>query len=124
MSRRFQFSFEPPIEFTLDNFRRVMIQVAKLGPLNRILKLLPGLDTLADAVRDEDNEGYLRRLNGIIDSMTVKERHNPSRLIEGERLRRIAAGAGVDPAEVSTVVRQFEGMADAIRRRTRPGFDP
>jgi signal recognition particle subunit SRP54 len=57
----------------------------------------------------------MRRLFGIIDSMTPAERRQPSRLIDQARRRRIAAGAGVEPAEVSDLVKQFDGMAAMMK---------
>ena len=53
----------------------------------------------------------MKRLVGIIDSMTPDERRNPSKMIDQSRRRRIAAGAGVEPHEVNELVKQFDAMA-------------
>ena len=115
MTTRFQFSFEPLDEFTLDHFRRMITQTRKLGPLNKI----PGMGAMKEMMNDVDTEGDMRRLCGIIDSMTPDERQNPSRIIDPGRRRRIAAGAGVDPSEISQLVKSFDGMADMMRRMRR-----
>ncbi|MEI7781436.1 MAG: signal recognition particle protein, partial [Planctomycetota bacterium] len=62
-----------------------------------------------------DLEDDMNRLFGIIDSMTPAERRTPSRTIDQQRRRRIAAGAGVQPNEVSDLVKQFDGMAAVMK---------
>jgi signal recognition particle subunit SRP54 len=57
----------------------------------------------------------MKRLGGIIDSMTPEERRNPKKTIDQSRRRRIAAGAGVEPHEVNELVKQFDTMADLMR---------
>jgi signal recognition particle subunit SRP54 len=109
-------------EFTLDDFRKMITQTRKLGPLNKIMGLLPGMGALKEMMNDMDAEADMRRLCGIIDSMTPDERRNPSRIIDPSRRRRIAAGAGVDPAEISQLVKQFDGMADVMKRMSGMGM--
>ncbi|HVA47737.1 MAG TPA: signal recognition particle protein, partial [Pirellulales bacterium] len=109
-------------EFTLDDFRRMMGQLGKLGPLQKVMGLIPGMGALKDMMGDVDAEGDMRRLRGIIDSMTPDERRNPSRIIDASRRRRIAAGAGVDPAEISQLVKQFDVMADVMKRMSGLGM--
>jgi signal recognition particle subunit SRP54 len=109
-------------QFTLDDFRRMMNQTKKLGPLNKIMGLIPGMGGLSQMMEGIDAEGDFRRLGGIIDSMTADERRNPSRVIDQSRRRRIAAGAGVEPAEVNALVKQFDGMADIMKRMAGMGM--
>ena len=54
--------------------------------------------------------------------MTADERRNPSKIIDQSRRRRIAAGAGVEPAEVNQLVKQFDGMADMMKRMAAMGM--
>ena len=54
--------------------------------------------------------------------MTANERRNPSKMIDQSRRRRIAAGAGVEPAEVNQLVKQFDGMADMMKRMSGLGI--
>jgi len=102
-------------EFTLEDFRNMMLQTRKLGPMSKVLGMLPGMGGLKKMLGDVDAEADIRRLCGIIDSMTPQERRNPSRLIDQGRRRRISTGAGVDPAEVNHLVKQFDGMAQMMK---------
>ncbi len=109
-------------EFTLDDFRKTMAQVRRLGPLQKVMGMIPGMSGLANMMaNNEDAEKDMQRLFGIIDSMTPEERRNPSKTIDASRRRRIAAGAGVEPAEVSGLVKQFDGMADVMKSMTGMG---
>jgi signal recognition particle subunit SRP54 len=103
-------------EFTLDDFKKMLGQTKKLGPLNKIMGMIPGMSQMGDMLKDMDAEGDMRRLQGIIDAMTPDERRNPSRIIDTSRRRRIAAGAGVEPHEVNDLVKQFDGMADLMKK--------
>ncbi|MGA2033409.1 MAG: signal recognition particle protein, partial [Thermoguttaceae bacterium] len=69
-----------------------------------------------------DAEGGMRRFVGIIDAMTPAERRNPSKLIDQSRRRRIAAGAGVEPHEVNELVKNFDGMADMMKKMLGMGI--
>jgi len=98
-------------EFTLDDFKKMLTQTRRLGPLGKVLGMIPGMGGMQDMLGNADLENDMNRLFGIIDSMTPDERRNPSRVIDQSRRRRIAAGAGVPPAEVSDLVKQVDGMA-------------
>ena len=102
-------------EFTLDDFRRMLAQTRRLGPLGKVLGMIPGMGGMQDMLAGADLEKDMNRLFGIIDSMTVDERRQPSRLIDQSRRRRIAAGAGVEPHEVSDLVKQFDGMSAMMK---------
>lgn len=108
-------------EFTLEDFRRMMLQTKKLGPLNKLMGMIPGMGSLAGAMQDVDADNEMRRLQGIIDSMTPEERRNPGKNIDQSRRRRIAAGAGVEPHFVNDLVKQFDGMADMMKRMAGMG---
>ncbi len=102
-------------EFTLDDFRNMLGQTRKLGPLNKVMSMLPGMGGMQQMMDSVDAEGGMTRLGGIVDSMTPAERRNPSKLIDQSRRRRIAAGAGVEPHEVNELVKQFDGMASLMK---------
>lgn len=108
-------------EFTLADFRNLLNQTRRLGPLNKIMGLIPGLGGLAEMVGDADAEAQLRRLGGVIDAMTPEERRNP-KIIDQSRRRRIAAGSGVEPHEVNELIKQFEPMADIMKRLSSMGI--
>jgi len=109
-------------QFTLDDFKNLLGQTKKLGPLNKIMSMIPGMGAATQMLGDLDAEGDMRRLGGIIDSMTPEERANPSRVIDQSRRRRIAAGAGVEAHEVNDLVKQFDGIADMMKRMSSMGF--
>jgi signal recognition particle subunit SRP54 len=101
-------------EFTLEDFRKQLSQIGRLGPLQKVMGLIPGMGALNEMMGDIDPEEDLKRLFGIIDSMTPEERRNPSKVIDQSRRRRIAAGAGVEPHEVGDLVKQFDAMAQMM----------
>lgn len=105
-------------QFTLDTFRDTMRQMKRLGPLNKIMGLIPGMGGLNQLMDQVDAENDMRRLFGIIDSMTKDERRslNPGKLIDQSRRRRIAAGAGVEPHEVNELIKQFDFMAGMMQQ--------
>jgi len=109
-------------EFTLDMFKSALGQTKKLGPMNKIMGMLPGMSGMSEMMAGVDAEQDMRRLVGIIDSMTPDERRNPSKVIDQSRRRRIAAGAGVEPHVVNELVKQFDGMADMMKRMAGKGM--
>jgi signal recognition particle subunit SRP54 len=102
-------------EFTLEDFKKMMLQTRRLGPMGKVLGMIPGMGGMQEMLAGADLEKDMKRLFGIIDSMTPDERRNPSRSIDQSRRRRIAAGAGVQPHEVSDLVKQFDGMAAMMK---------
>jgi signal recognition particle subunit SRP54 len=109
-------------EFTLDDFRRMLGQTKKLGPLDKVMSLIPGMGGMQQMMDGLDAEGGMTRLGGIVDSMTPSERRNPTRMIDQSRRRRIAAGAGVEPHEVNELVKQFDGMAAVMKEMAGLGM--
>jgi signal recognition particle subunit SRP54 len=92
-------------EFSLEDYRDQMRQLRKLGPLDQVLSMMPGMGSLK-GVDVERGEEELRRSIAIIDSMTVKERLEPS-VINGSRRKRIARGSGNTVQDVNRLLRQF-----------------
>ena len=109
-------------EFTLDTFRQMLGQMRRMGPLGKIMGMIPGMGAMKDMLGDTDVEGEMTRLFGIIDSMTAAERRNPSKVVDPSRRRRIAAGAGVEPHEVNDLVKQFDGMAGMMKKISGMGM--
>ena len=95
-------------EFGFDDYLESMNQMKKMGGLSSILSMMPGIGgaQLAELENAVD-EKRMARIEGIIYSMTPKERANPS-ILNPSRKRRIANGAGVDISEVNRLVKQFE----------------
>jgi signal recognition particle subunit SRP54 len=109
-------------EFTLDDFRKQLSQIGKLGPLQKVMGLIPGMSKLTDMMGDVDPENDMKRLFGIIDAMTPAERRSPSKTIDPSRRRRIATGAGVQPNEVNDLVKQFDAMAQMMTAMAGKGM--
>lgn len=102
-------------EFTLEDFKKMLQQTRRLGPIGKVLGMIPGMGQLKELVGDADLDKDMGRLFGIIDSMTPQERRNPSKVIDQQRRRRIATGAGVELQEVSDLVKQFDGMSAMMK---------
>jgi signal recognition particle subunit SRP54 len=97
-------------EFTLDDFLEQMKQVRKMGPLQNVLGLMPGMGKAMKQVRElKMDERELDRLEAIIHSMTPAERANPA-MIDGSRRKRIARGSGTTVQAVNQLVKQFAQM--------------
>jgi len=99
-------------DFTLDDFRKQFAQLAQLGGMKDVMAQMPGMgDMIPDG---EDPDVAVKRIQGMIDSMTKAERRNPD-VIDLSRRRRIAEGSGVEPHEI----KQFLGQFDQVRTLMR-----
>jgi signal recognition particle subunit SRP54 len=97
--------------FTLIDFKNAMSQIKKLGPLQSIMRLIPGMRKVADMMAgDLDPDVDLQQIEGIINSMTPAERENPG-IIDIGRRRRIAAGSGTDAFDVNKLLKEFSLMS-------------
>src|SRR4029077_19325108 len=99
-------------KFTLEDFLEQMQQLKKMGPLQGILGMLPGVPKELKNAQIDDRE--LARVEAIIRSMTREERRSPD-LINGSRRQRIAGGSGVTTSEVNLLLRQFKDMQRMMR---------
>ncbi len=111
-------------KFTLDDFRQQMEMIAKPGLMQKMMGMIPGMGAakeMQDAMSSGEAERDLKRLRGIIDSMTLDERRDPTKTIDQSRRRRIAAGAGVEPHEVNELVKQFDAMASVMEQMAGKG---
>jgi signal recognition particle subunit SRP54 len=108
-------------QFTLDDFKKQMAQIKRLGPMQKVMGMIPGMGNMSDALGDVDPEEDLKRIFGIIDSMTPAERADPTKVIDQSRRRRIAEGAGVEPHEVNELVKQFDAMAQMMTQMAGKG---
>jgi signal recognition particle subunit SRP54 len=100
--------------FDFEDFLNSMQQMRKLGPLQNILAMIPGMGQLA---RNEElvSEKEMKRIEAIIQSMTVHERRNPD-LIKGRRRERIAKGSGTQVMEVNALIKQFQQMQRQMKK--------
>jgi signal recognition particle subunit SRP54 len=100
-------------EFTLQDFLEQMEQMSKLGPMEKILEMIPGMQ--AQMANINIDESKIARQKAIIQSMTLKERNDP-RLILGSRKRRIARGAGVSILEVDKLLKNFQKSKQMMKK--------
>jgi len=106
--------------FDLGDFRQQMVQMKKMGGVSALMDKLPGnLAQMAQAGPQMDDK-VMRRIEGIIDSMTALERARPE-VIKASRKRRIAAGAGVTVQEVNRLLNQFEQMQKMMKMMAKGG---
>ena len=109
-------------EFTLDDFRDQLANIAKPGLMQKFLSLMPGMGEMKEMLNSNEAEADMKRLFGIIDSMTPTERRNP-KLIDSSRRRRIAAGSGTQHQEVNDLLKQFDGMASVMKSMAGKGVN-
>jgi signal recognition particle subunit SRP54 len=96
-----------------------MQQMRKLGPLQQILGMIPGMSQLA---RNEEliSEKQLKQVEAMIFSMTIEERRNPD-LIKGSRRERIARGSGTTIQDISQLTKQFQQMQRMMKQMSGAG---
>jgi signal recognition particle subunit SRP54 len=107
-------------QFTLEDFLDQMRQVRKMGPLQNIVKMMPGLPKELKQAQVDESE--IARVEAIICSMTLAERRDPS-LINGSRRLRIASGSGTKTQDVNALLKQFK-MVQQMMRSVAQGKRP
>ncbi len=117
------------LSFTLDDFLEQLAQVRKMGPLDELLKMLPGANKIKGLNNIQVDEKQIRHVEAIIQSMTPEEKKNPE-IINASRRKRIAKGSGRPVQEVNRLLKQFEEMKKMMKQmsgfqkkgRRRGGF--
>ncbi len=107
-------------EFSLQDFLDQLQKIRRMGPLGKVLGMIPGmskLQTQAD-FDDQDIEKRIRKVEAIINSMTPTERERP-RILKASRKRRIAAGSGVEVRDVNELLKQFQQMSKLMNQLSR-----
>jgi signal recognition particle subunit SRP54 len=102
-------------EFTLEDFRDQLRTIRKMGPLESILGMLPGMGNLKQLAEQKPDEGQLNRVEAIINSMTPHERRRHD-VINGSRRKRIARGSGTSVEEVNRLLKQFVQMRKMLKQ--------
>ena len=109
-------------EFTLEDFRDQLLRLKKMGSMEEILGMIPGLGAKAKELKGRTpDEGELKRVVAIIDSMTAQERRN-ARILNGSRRKRIAAGSGTTVQDVNRLMKNFQQAEAMIQRMTKGGM--
>jgi signal recognition particle subunit SRP54 len=102
--------------FTLEDFRDQLKQIRKMGPLEQLVDMLPKMGPLANLPKDAKvDEGKLKQVEAIINSMTNQERNDHS-VIDGKRRKRIAKGSGTTVQDVNQVIKQYMQMRQMMKQ--------
>jgi signal recognition particle subunit SRP54 len=108
-------------EFDMDDLADQLRQMRKLGGMQGVLAMLPGVGKVKDQLAQAGfDDRMLRRQEAIIHSMTKKERAKPD-VLNGSRRKRIAVGAGVDVSEVNKLLKMHRQMSDMMKRMGKLG---
>ncbi|RMF55322.1 MAG: signal recognition particle protein [Calditrichaeota bacterium] len=108
-------------QFTLEDFYDQLQQIKKMGPLDQLLGMIPGIGKQLRGVQVDDRAFV--RIEAIINSMTPEERRRPE-IINGSRRRRIAMGSGTKVQDVNQLLRQFNEMKKMMKRMKKMKFRP
>ncbi|MSQ90134.1 MAG: signal recognition particle protein [Phycisphaerales bacterium] len=106
-------------QMDMDDFLGQLRSLRRMGPLKQLLGLLPGVGSMVKDVNFDDTQ--FDRIEGMIRSMTKKERKAPT-LIDRSRVKRIAAGSGTNATEVGRLTKQFEMMQKMMKQMTGAGM--
>ncbi len=107
-------------EFDLDDFLKQLQQVKKMGPIGKLLEMVPGMSKMAGDVDLSSAEKDLKRIEAMIQSMTIEERHHP-RVLKASRKRRIAAGSGTSVQEINVLLKQHREMQEMMKQFQKGG---
>ena len=108
-------------QFTLEEFQIQLQQIKKMGSMGSLLELIPGGKKLASQVDADKAEKELKRVEAIINSMTLQERRSPA-ILNGSRRRRIAQGSGTSVTDVNRLMKQFLEMKKMMQRVSKGGM--
>ncbi len=100
--------------FSLEDFRDQLRTLRKMGPLEHIIGMLPGMGNLKQLADQKPDERQLRRIEAVINSMTPEERKH-AEVIDGSRRKRIARGSGTSVEDVNRLLKQFNEMQRMLK---------
>lgn len=107
-------------DFTLEDLKSQILQIKKMGPLQDIIGMIPGMNKIKEMKDMRPDEKELVKVVAIIDSMTKKERLN-YKILNGSRRRRIAAGSGTTVQDVNKVIKNYEAMRKMMKKLGKSG---
>jgi signal recognition particle subunit SRP54 len=102
-------------ELDLDDFLKNMQQIKKMGPISQLMKMIPGMPDIKE--EDIDQSG-MKRMEAIIQSMTLEERRKPE-ILNASRRRRIASGSGTRVQDVNKMLKDFEETKKMMKQMTK-----
>lgn len=100
--------------FSLKDMYTQMEAVTKMGPLQKVMNMIPGMSKMEDKIDYEESQDRLRRFRTIMDSMTDEEMEDP-KIIKASRVQRIASGAGVSTHDVRELLKQYNQSKKTIK---------
>lgn len=107
--------------FTLEDFRDQMKRIRSMGPLEGLMKLIPGMGQAMSAMKNVDTDKEMRKVEAIINSMTKQERRDPD-VLNGRRRLRIAEGSGTAVADINRFLKQFTEMQKMMKQFSKMGM--
>ncbi len=109
-------------EFTLEDFLTQLQQVRKLGPLDQLLGMIPGMGKMKQLQGTSVDEGQIKKIEAIIYSMSIVERRNPDLVMKSSsRRQRIAKGSGMEVRDVNQLLRKFDEMRKLMKQFSSSG---
>ena len=102
-------------EFTLEDFRDQLKTIRRMGPLESIIGMIPGMSNMKALAENKPDDKQISRVEAIINSMTVEERRK-QHIINGSRRKRIAKGSGTSVEEVNRLLKQFVQMQKMLKQ--------
>jgi signal recognition particle subunit SRP54 len=102
-------------EFTFEDFLEQMEQVKKMGPLDQVLDMMPGMGKMKGMKNLNVDEKQMGRVEAIVKSMTKDEKRKPE-IINASRRKRIAGGSGTSLQEVNRLIKQFDDMRKMMKQ--------
>lgn len=110
-------------QFTLQDFLEQMQKIKRMGPITKVMGMIPGFNQLQlrGAIDDQEVENRMKKVEAIINSMTIKERNNP-KILDASRKKRIARGSGVEVRDVNEVIQQYRQMQKMMEQLRKGKF--
>jgi len=107
--------------FNLSDLKDQMEQMASMGGISALMDKLPGAANLPSAIKNQANDGEVRRMVALIDSMTPQERKYPA-ILKGSRKKRVATGAGLQVQDVNRLLKQHAQMSKMMKKMSKGGM--
>ncbi|MDE2939571.1 MAG: signal recognition particle protein [Chloroflexota bacterium] len=104
--------------FDLEDFLQQIQSVKKMGSLSQIMEMIPGMNSMTKKMPTDLDDDQVKRVEAIIQSMTVEERRRPE-ILNGSRRRRIARGSGTTPTDINRLMNQFKQTQKLMRQFSR-----
>lgn len=104
--------------FTLEDFYNQLQTIKSMGPLNQLLDMIPGMGSAMRSQNVQVDDREMKRIEAIIQSMTVDERQHPELMKNGRRRKRVASGSGTSVADVNALLSQFNQMQKMMKQLT------